>query len=108
MIRRPPRSTLFPYTTLFRSDGEPAARRVSTGSSVAHPDLVVVRPARRAACLGIALMTAVSTAENSPAETKPPVPKGTPDTLPIILILPCAAWPVPDTAGESLPGAGVP
>src|SRR3712207_7475317 len=25
MIRRPPRSTLFPYTTLFRSDGEDAA-----------------------------------------------------------------------------------
>src|SRR5690349_23482760 len=24
MIRRPPRSTLFPYTTLFRSDGEVA------------------------------------------------------------------------------------
>src|SRR3712207_6855066 len=23
MIRRPPRSTLFPYTTLFRSDGGP-------------------------------------------------------------------------------------
>src|SRR3712207_6984171 len=26
MIRRPPRSTLFPYTTLFRSCGEPACR----------------------------------------------------------------------------------
>src|SRR3712207_8574172 len=26
MRRRPPRSTLFPYTTLFRSDGEPDAR----------------------------------------------------------------------------------
>src|SRR3712207_7559565 len=26
MIRRPPRSTLFPYTTLFRSDAEPRAR----------------------------------------------------------------------------------
>src|SRR5438093_5927972 len=26
MIRRPPRSTLFPYTTLFRSLGEPHAR----------------------------------------------------------------------------------
>src|SRR3712207_6914851 len=27
MIRRPPRSTLFPYTTLFRSDGrQPVAR----------------------------------------------------------------------------------
>src|SRR2546430_10570855 len=25
MIRRPPRSTLFPYTTLFRSAGRPAA-----------------------------------------------------------------------------------
>src|ERR1017187_10937390 len=30
MIRRPPRSTLFPYTTLFRSqkDGETAVRRI--------------------------------------------------------------------------------
>src|SRR2546422_2018260 len=27
MIRRPPRSTLFPYTTLFRSRHEPAAVR---------------------------------------------------------------------------------
>src|SRR2546430_3463840 len=26
MIRRPPRSTLFPYTTLFRSAGHPAPR----------------------------------------------------------------------------------
>src|SRR3712207_7657789 len=27
MIRRPPRSTLFPYTTLFRSQPEPVGRR---------------------------------------------------------------------------------
>src|SRR5690348_17731184 len=27
MLRRPPRSTLFPYTTLFRSPTRPAARR---------------------------------------------------------------------------------
>src|SRR2546426_7532589 len=27
MIRRPPRSTLFPYTTLFRSDRQTARRR---------------------------------------------------------------------------------
>src|SRR2546422_6426719 len=26
MIRRPPRSTLFPYTTLFRSQGSPGGR----------------------------------------------------------------------------------
>src|SRR5688572_32013842 len=30
MIRRPPRSTLFPYTTLFRSAGRPAARPRAT------------------------------------------------------------------------------
>src|SRR5256885_8622033 len=29
MIRRPPRSTLFPYTTLFRSEGRLARRRVA-------------------------------------------------------------------------------
>src|SRR3712207_7249349 len=28
MIRRPPRSTLFPYTTLFRSGGVRGARRI--------------------------------------------------------------------------------
>src|SRR3712207_7012629 len=37
MIRRPPRSTLFPYTTLFRSD--PAGRRGD------RPDVVVHRVA---------------------------------------------------------------
>src|SRR2546430_15373007 len=31
MIRRPPRSTLFPYTTLFRSDAELHAQGVSCG-----------------------------------------------------------------------------
>src|SRR3712207_7319270 len=29
MIRRPPRSTLFPYTTLFRSDGHAAFGKVA-------------------------------------------------------------------------------
>src|SRR3712207_7852194 len=29
MIRRPPRSTLFPYTTLFRSGGHPAGHRAT-------------------------------------------------------------------------------
>src|SRR2546430_3171533 len=31
MIRRPPRSTLFPYTTLFRSDDARAARDAPRG-----------------------------------------------------------------------------
>src|SRR3712207_8698170 len=35
MIRRPPRSTLFPYTTLFRScDKRPGRREVRRGSEV--------------------------------------------------------------------------
>src|SRR2546427_9617425 len=33
MIRRPPRSTLFPYTTLFRSN------RVGRGRGISHPAL---------------------------------------------------------------------
>src|SRR5690242_21053941 len=32
MIRRPPRSTLFPYTTLFRSAGPAAMRRQPDGA----------------------------------------------------------------------------
>src|SRR3712207_8703327 len=31
MIRRPPRSTLFPYTTLFRSQAQPARGRRRSG-----------------------------------------------------------------------------
>src|SRR5260370_23460619 len=33
MIRRPPRSTLFPYTTLFRSPDFPAEIRAPTGTT---------------------------------------------------------------------------
>src|SRR2546422_8481905 len=33
MIRRPPRSTLFPYTTLFRSPISAASKATRTGSS---------------------------------------------------------------------------
>src|SRR5436305_5276368 len=41
MIPRPPRSTLFPYTTLFRSRQDPR-RRLALGQLEAHE-----RPARR-------------------------------------------------------------
>src|SRR2546427_13040243 len=34
MIRRPPRSTLFPYTTLFRSRGEGAPDRAQAGKEI--------------------------------------------------------------------------
>src|SRR2546430_10581327 len=36
MIRRPPRSTLFPYTTLFRSHDEAAGAEAAGAASVAR------------------------------------------------------------------------
>src|SRR3712207_8491949 len=43
MIRRPPRSTLFPYTTLFRSGGGAVGARGAAGEDVA----AAVEPADR-------------------------------------------------------------
>src|SRR5437588_2074262 len=37
MIRRPPRSTLFPYTTLFRSYAAPIIPHMASDSSTATP-----------------------------------------------------------------------
>src|SRR3712207_7003994 len=46
MIRRPPRSTLFPYTTLFRSDGlQLRVVRAVAGPGVRCPESDRARPA---------------------------------------------------------------
>src|SRR2546422_4887986 len=45
MIRRPPRSTLFPYTTLFRSRSERGGVRSSKGWVIAADHLVQAAPA---------------------------------------------------------------
>src|SRR5437764_3168866 len=42
MIRRPPRSTLFPYTTLFRSLGAREARRLQAPAVVGRRPVVLV------------------------------------------------------------------
>src|SRR2546430_13406515 len=39
MIRRPPRSTLFPYTTLFRSGERPHAERDASAVDEPRPDV---------------------------------------------------------------------
>src|SRR5438309_3528090 len=47
MIRRPPRSTLFPYTTLFRSPGaRPAPVRCAVGPELGRPAAGRPRPPR--------------------------------------------------------------
>src|SRR2546421_1886863 len=56
MIRRPPRSTLFPYTTLFRSHGRGPARDRIGNVSTAVRRLARIRekrdPGRAAAAVG--------------------------------------------------------
>src|SRR5438034_2581723 len=47
MIRRPPRSTLFPYTTLFRSDAALERQRPSGVPLELHADIAVGREDRK-------------------------------------------------------------
>src|SRR2546429_9732463 len=42
MIRRPPRSTLFPYTTLFRSPGDPGVPRLIRADESQHVKMAEV------------------------------------------------------------------
>src|SRR5256885_5473826 len=59
MIRRPPRSTLFPYTTLFRSDPE----RIGSKNS-ARPSSVKAAASRYASARDIPLGVSPATAED--------------------------------------------
>src|SRR2546425_6052223 len=51
MIRRPPRSTLFPYTTLFRSASQSAA--VATANAAPAPAAATVEAATPAAVVEV-------------------------------------------------------
>src|SRR3712207_7749135 len=63
MIRRPPRSTLFPYTTLFRSVAGPAVR---------HPDV------ERAHLQGLVEVPGVEDLRDARAQRHPRVHPGVP------------------------------
>src|SRR2546426_8245015 len=52
MIRRPPRSTLFPYTTLFRSPSDSQSRRDAGDGRGAGPDPATVHGQGRVAHAG--------------------------------------------------------
>src|SRR2546425_8375408 len=54
MIRRPPRSTLFPYTTLFRSEYEVNERRLEAAREFSRLNRVNRMHGARDAWLGIA------------------------------------------------------
>src|SRR3712207_7905281 len=61
MIRRPPRSTLFPYTTLFRSGPEEAPPPSGAGTRLAYKlaELQVKRPAIPLFIVGVLTVIAV-------------------------------------------------
>src|SRR3712207_7562282 len=67
MIRRPPRSTLFPYTTLFRSQVEPQERLRVGGADVEVPVVVVDGDAveLRDAAVGEALLDLARSEEHT-------------------------------------------
>src|SRR3989449_5890041 len=79
MIRRPPRSTLFPYTTLFRSrrgvgkvvvdvrrgDGPPGAGQY-TFAALSTTDALIAREPERVAAAVRAIVRAQSTLQKNP------------------------------------------
>src|SRR3712207_8932768 len=67
MIRRPPRSTLFPYTTLFRSQG--SKRQQQTGYlSGLQPDLILTEAQPK-------LDAQAALAPRAPSTAKAPAPE---------------------------------
>src|SRR2546426_8426080 len=55
MIRRPPRSTLFPYTTLFRSRRSLLPRRAVAAGDGGHRKRIEIPPRPYGATLGISI-----------------------------------------------------
>src|SRR2546426_3194363 len=68
MIRRPPRSTLFPYTTLFRSAG--LARDDAEGLRQVHPLLEAAHLGRHGAVEHVQLRVARHDAEGDRKSTR--------------------------------------
>src|SRR3712207_9415191 len=96
MIRRPPRSTLFPYTTLFRSRSEPSSRTTLIGEQPNPWDLLQpqdvmsrhrgAKPPRRYGLLGeISLLSPayLLSVERWPTHAGPPDHYGRLSTLQI-------------------------
>src|SRR3712207_7997024 len=68
MIRRPPRSTLFPYTTLFRSEGEVGGAAGTAGCG--HEGPGGRGPARRRSRVGMQEEQPVTLCQGGPGDRK--------------------------------------
>src|SRR3712207_8136636 len=71
MIRRPPRSTLFPYTTLFRSQGGGANAGGGGGGGGGETDGQAIFSASCASCHTLAAANAAGTVGPNLDEAKP-------------------------------------
>src|SRR3712207_3314605 len=83
MIRRPPRSTLFPYTTLFRSQLRPQAHRALQNVHAFPPSVVIRREECRPTRAEVHTATIVilpSTKKTEAREPRPGVLHGLPST----------------------------
>src|SRR2546426_6052333 len=99
MIRRPPRSTLFPYTTLFRSIG-----RVEPEPSAEQRDSALARALAHAASLGVTA-TAHMAASWADLATYRRLEQAGRLTMRVALSLPLEEWrAVADTIPRAGPG----
>src|SRR6266496_4637444 len=82
MIRRPPRSTLFPYTTLFRSRGLPSLRRSFLAHGHMQPDMQRDRKSTRLNSSHVEISYAVFCLKKKthPHRRPPNAPRKTPRT----------------------------
>src|SRR2546430_13959017 len=80
MIRRPPRSTLFPYTTLSRSHLQLAARAASRAGRLAHVEvfLPAERPDLLAPRLAVVAVCAARPGARYPGAPRRPTPRPAP------------------------------
>src|SRR3712207_7149280 len=69
MIRRPPRSTLFPYTTLFRSGADPAQADERAWLLAERVELVVARDATLRQWMGAAVGVDRADANTGPSQS---------------------------------------
>src|SRR2546427_7926387 len=63
MIRRPPRSTLFPYTTLFRSSGQPVYKDLDGDGVITSADRTIIGNAQPSYTGGLANRSEEHTSE---------------------------------------------
>src|SRR5256884_6568765 len=102
MIRRPPRSTLFPYTTLFRSV---AVARVPAARAVAVPVAAARVPAARAVAVPVAAARVPAARAVAVPVAAARVPAARAVAVPVAALAAVVEWFVRKLSQEEQPSA---